>query len=210
MMGEIIDHGYPTLFTFHFAAASHVLKTTQSLPDDVALNTPGVGRDDYCQTVEQIESAHQRRLESPPIDAFARNGKTTEVRREIRFSNAPPGIFSYAECFNLRKEFRTHRVDNIPNIHAVPSRNQPSVCGNQIHETPEREFYSIKIFVDIGVIKLDVINDADLRQVVHELRTLIEVSSVVFVSFDNKKVAVSHAKTDTEVLCDPSNQERWI
>src|SRR5688500_19576491 len=85
MMGEIIDHGYPTLFTFHFAAASHVLKATQSLTDDVALNAPRVGRDYYCQTVEQIELAHQRRLESPPIGAFARNGKTTEVRREIRF-----------------------------------------------------------------------------------------------------------------------------
>src|SRR5688572_31132601 len=81
MMGEIIDHGYPTLFTFHFAAASHVLKATQSLTDDVALNAPRVGRDYYCQTVEQIELAHQRRLESPPIGAFARNGKTTEVRR---------------------------------------------------------------------------------------------------------------------------------
>src|SRR5688572_18574281 len=124
MMGEIIDHCYPTFFTFHFAAASHVLKTPQSLPDDIAFNAPRVSRNNYRQTVEQVELAYERRLESPPLDTFAGNRETTaELPREIHFSNAPPGIFGYAECFNLRKKFRTHRVDNITNVRAVPSGN---------------------------------------------------------------------------------------
>jgi hypothetical protein len=47
MMCEIIDHCNPTLFAFHFAAAPHVLKTAQSLTDNVAFNAPCVGRDDH-------------------------------------------------------------------------------------------------------------------------------------------------------------------
>jgi len=60
------------------------------------------------------------------------------------------------------------------------------------------------------VVKLDVVYDRDLRQVMHKLRALIKIRGVVFVAFDNEIVAVSDTKADAKILRDAAYQKGWL
>jgi hypothetical protein len=72
---------------------------------------------------------------------------------------------------------------------------------------PKRQLYGGKVFVNIRMVKLDIIHYRDLGQVVHELWAFVEIGSVVFVAFDDEVVAPGHPKADAKILRDASNQE---
>src|SRR6185503_16291559 len=60
------------------------------------------------------------------------------------------------------------------------------------------------------MIKFDVVNDRNLRQVVHKLRPLIEIGGVVLIAFDNEIVAIRYTKANAEVLRHSTNEEGRI
>ena len=60
------------------------------------------------------------------------------------------------------------------------------------------------------MIKFDVVDDGYFGQVVHELRPLVEVGSVVFIALDNEKIAVGDSKTDAKVLNHAADQKRRL
>src|SRR5882724_9908800 len=60
------------------------------------------------------------------------------------------------------------------------------------------------------MIKLDVVYDRQLRQIVHELGALVEIGCVVFITFDDEVFTIADAKTDTKILGDPSNEKTRI
>src|SRR6185369_12137919 len=93
---------------------------------------------------------------------------------------------------------------------AIPTDNKLAVTGNQIHKSSKGKFHRRQIVIDIGMVKLDVVYDRDLRQVVHKLRTLVEIGRVVFVAFNDEVIAISNSKTYAEVLSDAANKESWI
>src|SRR6185503_16732439 len=100
--------------------------------------------------------------------------------------------------------------NHLSHIRAVPTGNQPAVLRNEIHETTKSQLHCIQIAIDIGVVEFDVIDDRELGQVVHELRTFVEVSSVVLVRFDDEVITVSHTEAAAEILCDASDQKTRI
>ncbi len=57
------------------------------------------------------------------------------------------------------------------------------------------------------MIKLDVVDNCDLRQIRHELWLLIKESGVVFVTLDNEIIAIRDAKRLPKILHDAPNQE---
>jgi hypothetical protein len=95
-------------------------------------------------------------------------------------------------------------------VWTVPTGDQPAVFRHEIHEPTKREFHRIEIAIDVGVIEFDVVNDRELGQVVHELRTFVEVSSVILVCFDDEIVTASDAKAMAEVLRDAADQKSGI
>src|SRR5262249_14812736 len=60
------------------------------------------------------------------------------------------------------------------------------------------------------MIEFDVVDDRDLRQVMHELRTFVEVCRVVFVALNDEVMALGTPKTDAKVRHDPADKKRWI
>ena len=60
------------------------------------------------------------------------------------------------------------------------------------------------------MIELDRRKDHRIREVVQELRALIEKRGVVLVTLKDEVLALSQSKTGTKVFRDASNQERWI
>src|SRR5207247_1417385 len=73
-----------------------------------------------------------------------------------------------------------------------------------------RQFDGVEIFVNIRVIEFDVVDDGQLRQVVHELRTFIKIRGVIFVAFDNQVIAVANPKAGAKVLYDSADQKRGV
>ena len=60
-----------------------------------------------------------------------------------------------------------------------------------IHKTAETEFDFIEVGKDIGVVKLDVVDDDGLRKVMKEFGALVEKGGVVFVSFENEILRIA-------------------
>src|SRR5205814_9856630 len=112
----------------------------------------------------------------------------------------PLRIVTGAERFQLREQLLTKRSDDLANRRTIPTDNQLSIAGDEIHQTTERQLYRIEVLVNIRMVEFDIIDNRDLRQVVHELRAFIEVSRVVLVAFDDEVIAVGDAKADAEVL----------
>src|SRR5438105_552434 len=129
---------------------------------------------------------------------------------ESNVAGLPFRIVTGPKCLQLREQLLTKRRDDLAHGRTVPTDNQRSVAGDEIHQTTERQFHRIEILVDVRMVKLDVIDDRDLRQVVHELRAFVEVSRVVLVAFDDEIITVGDAKADAEILNDAAHKECWI
>src|SRR4029453_1283474 len=95
-------------------------------------------------------------------------------------------------------------------MRTIPPSDQFAIAGNQVYKSPEGNFHRRQIVINIGMVKLDIAYDRDLRQVVHKLRTLVEICRVVFVAFNDEVIASSNSKTYAEVLGDAANQENWV
>ena len=107
-------------------------------------------------------------------------------------------------------EFVAHLRDDFAHGGAVPSRDEPAVAGDEVHQAAEGELDRVEVFVDVRVVELDVPDDCRLRKVVHKLRPLVEVRGVVLVALDDEVVAVRHAEARAEVLHDAADEERRI
>src|SRR5437899_1643729 len=110
------------------------------------------------------------------------------MRQAIGESNVaglPFRIVTGPKRLQLREQLLTKRSDDLAHGRTVPTDNQLSIAGGQIHQTTKRQLYRIEILVNVRVIEFDVIDDRDLRQVMHELRAFVEVSRVVLVAFDD-------------------------
>src|SRR5262245_36610935 len=56
------------------------------------------------------------------------------------------------------------------------------------------------------MIEFEVVDDGDLRQVMHELAPLVEEGRIVFVAFDNEPFALRKAGALLQVVWNPANQ----
>ena len=65
---------------------------------------------------------------------------------------------------------------------------------------------SPKVSKNICMVKLKVVNYQGFWTIVYELRTLIEKCAVVFVSFNDKKGAFTHASRYAKILWYAANQ----
>ena len=92
-------------------------------------------------------------------------------------------------------------------MRAVPTGDQLSGAGHQVHQPAKRQLHRVQIEVDVCVIEFDVVDDGQLRQVVHELWAFVEISCVVFIALDDEVIAVSNMKARAEVLHDSTHHE---
>ena len=71
MVGEVVNYRDSAFLTANLRTPANILEASQRIADCLARNPPGVGSNDHCQTIEQIEVADQRRLKLSPFLAFA-------------------------------------------------------------------------------------------------------------------------------------------
>src|SRR6185295_1096397 len=104
MVRKIIDDYHSAFFTADFGASSHVLKRAQRVRDYVATKSPGVGGDDYCQTVQQVEVADQRCFKLAPGLSFTSDRKLAQLAGKIHFAETPLRFSTGAKRFELREK----------------------------------------------------------------------------------------------------------
>src|SRR5207237_3502558 len=109
-----------------------------------------------------------------------------------------------------REQLLTKRRNDLAHRRTVPTDNQLSIAGDEIHQTTKRQLYGIEVLVNVCMIEFDVVDDRDFRQVMHELRAFVEVSRVVLVAFDDEVIAVGDAKADAKILHYAAHKECWI
>src|SRR6185295_8854396 len=101
MVRKIIDDYHSAFFTADFGASSHVLKRAQRLRDHIATKSPGVGGDDYCQAVQQVEVADERCFKLAPGLSFTSDRKPAQLAGKIHFAETPLRFINCAERFEL-------------------------------------------------------------------------------------------------------------
>src|SRR5206468_7153127 len=65
-----------------------------------------------------------------------------------------------------------------------------AVARNQADEMPKGSLDGLEIREDIGVIKFQVVDDRDFRQVVDKLAALVKEGGVVLIALDDEPFAV--------------------
>src|SRR5882724_9682273 len=108
MMREIVDHGNAIDFAANFTATPHALEGRHRVDDGSRFNAPGIGGNDYRQTVAHIELAYQRRLKLAPLGSFAKDAKTRHPSGTINVAGLPARVLTSAESFDLSKKSLTH------------------------------------------------------------------------------------------------------
>ena len=209
-MRKVVDHGHAVYFAAHFTPPAHTLESRQRLANGLAAGAPRISGNHCGQAVADIEVAQQRRLKVCPFCAFAIDTKVSHAAGKANFARLPLRLLAGAKGFHIRKQLSAKRRDHFTRGRAVPADNQLTVSRHQIHQPPKRQLDRVQILVDVRMIEFDVVDNRDLRQVVHELRPFIKVGRVVFIACDDEIIAVSNAEADAEILDHAAHQKRRI
>ena len=85
---------------------------------------------------------------------------------------------------NLAEGFRHH----IRAVRVVGVNENRTPARHNVDQTPKAGLDLVQVWKDIGVIKLNVIDDDGLGKVMKEFGALVEKSRVVLISFENEVV----------------------
>ncbi len=176
-MSEIIQHHDPAGFAAHFHPSFDSLERIQTGLD------LGVGQAERPRTnnhrggVAPVMLARQRTAEP-----FGR-GRLEPVRRAERAA----GDF----------------VD----LGVAGAGDQATALGDDGDQLAKRAFDRGEIGKDIGMIKLDIVQDHRIRLVMNELATLVEKRRVVLVTLDHEYRPVAQPATGTEIERDPTDEK---
>ena len=82
-------------------------------------------------------------------------------------------------CKAVLRDFDAVRIVAVQQDHPILRHN--------VQQSSKAQFDLVEIVKNIRVIELDIIYDQQFRQVMNELRTLVEKRRVIFVTLDYKK-----------------------
>src|SRR5205814_868644 len=87
-------------------------------------------------------------------------------------------------------EERLQLPDHVEAIRIVAIQEDHAVLRHDVEEPAETELDLVEVIEDVGVIELDVIHDQQFREVMDELRALVEESGIVFVALEHDAFAL--------------------
>ena len=111
------------------------------------------------------------------------------------------GVFLETDSENLAERLRHH----FRAVRVIGIDENRSSARHNIHQTPEAELDFVEVWKDIGVVKLDIIDDDGLGKVMKEFGPFVEKGRVVFVSFENEIVRIAKGRALRQVSGDPAD-----
>src|SRR6185369_15350543 len=82
MMGEVVDHGYPSNLTFYLQSTFDALECADCIGYGTAVQPQRLASGDHCKTVPHVEQSRKRRHVSPINAALKPCGESRHVRRK--------------------------------------------------------------------------------------------------------------------------------
>ena len=120
-------------------------------------------------------------------------------RRTLNRVEARPAPRDRAPASRRLRPGRTSRRATPPRPRAraraglsAPTSSRP-LRGTRLTRPPERQRHGVEVGVDVRVIELDVVDDGDVRQILQELRRLVEEGAVVLVALDDEVAPLADA-----------------
>ena len=87
---------------------------------------------------------------------------------------------------------------------------QHAIARDEIDEALERELDGGQIGKDIGVVEFEVVDDANLGEVVSEFASFVEERRIVFIPLENDPRAIGETGSTSEISGDAADQEAGI
>src|SRR6185369_15677196 len=81
----------------------------------------------------------------------------------------------------------------------VSVEDDHAILRHDIDQPTEAQFYRREIVENVGVVELDVVDHKQFRQVMDELRALVEKGAVIFVALDHKMLRVVKERALAEI-----------
>src|SRR5215469_16898164 len=118
-------------------------------------------------------------------------------------ANLPVGLWLEAVAFDTAEGF----ADAFGHIVAAIEGDEQAAARHEIDEALEGSLDGAEVCVDVGVVELNVSEDQRVREVVQELRTLVEEGGVVLVALDDEGPRGAELKAGSEVLSYAADEE---
>src|SRR5256885_9612091 len=146
--------------------------------------------------------AHVQFADEVEVKPEAGNFKLRRRRRQLEIERVHGVVLAEAEAFD-----RTLRhVEQRRKVQVVAIGQQQAVARNQSDEVFERRLDGGQVLENVGVVKLQIVDNRDLRQVMNELAPLVEKRGVVFVPFDDDPFAVGKPRALAEIIWNSADE----
>ena len=160
-----------------------------------------LGAGDDRQRVPHVEFADQVQVELETRDFKLRR------RRAVTQVEGVDGV-AFTEAEPLDRTMR--HFEQRGEVRVVAIAEQQAVAGNDPDEMRERFFDRVEVFKDVRVIELEVVDDADFRQVMDKLAALVEKRGVIFIALDDEPLAACEPGALAEIVRDAADEVAWI
>ena len=104
----------------------------------------------------------------------------------------------------MRARLQSQRVG------VVGAEQQQPPARDEVHEPLKRQADGVQVRIDIGVVELDVADHGNVRQVLQELRGLVEERAVVVVPLDDELSPAANSVAAVEVFGDTADEHAGI
>src|SRR3954470_20234257 len=145
---------------------------------------------DYGQRIPHIKLAQE--VESKFATGDLKFG---DGRRQVQVESSHRVAFTQPEALHGTRCYLQQGRD----VRVISVRQKQSVARDQVYESFERGLNRAQVFENIRVIELQIVDDPNLRQVMHKLAPFIKKRRVVFVPLDNKPFALGKSCSLPEV-----------
>src|SRR5258706_2588912 len=85
-----------------------------------------------------------------------------------------------------------------------------AIAGDEVDQALERSLDGGKVFKDVRVIELKIVDDGHLGQVMDELAALVEKGGVIFVAFNDEPLAFGEPRSLSKIGWDAADQVAWV
>src|SRR5215216_6558149 len=116
MMRKGVDYHDAALLATYFRAPLHVLKAHKRALDLFLADPPRVSRDNYGETVEQIELSQQWGPKRSPALVFAKDFEARKALAEISVADLPLGALISAESLDSCKQSLAKRFNYFSDV----------------------------------------------------------------------------------------------
>src|SRR5439155_16407591 len=139
--------------------------------------------------VAYVVNADERQLERAERRTATTYVESRRALVRLDVVRLPIDVLARAERLDAR--YRGRR--QLARRGAVGADEQETTAWHEVDQPAKREPHGIEIGVDVSVIEFDVVDDGDVRQVLQELRRLVEERAVVLVALDQEIATLSDA-----------------